>query len=134
MLLILSGWRQTARHPATAASSGASRSGYTRFDRWWCRRYSHGRSTGLNSGEYGGRVTTVGFAGTTSALAMWYPAPSHTGTTRVRLGIVADDWSRKLCTTDVFSLGAASPSARPLAGHAAVSTCRLAYAVCFGAV
>src|SRR5262249_33958990 len=54
MVLTLSGVRQTARHPATAASSSASMSAYTRFDQWCSRRYSHSRSTGLSSGLDGG--------------------------------------------------------------------------------
>src|SRR5262249_37680159 len=107
---------------------------YTRFDRWCSRRYSHGRSTGSSSGEYGGSRIGVGFGGARSFLATWYPAPSHTGNACPPTGVVAGDWSRNVCTTPASSLGDTSPSARPLTGHTAPGTCRFAYAVRSGAV
>ena len=103
MVLIFSGERQTALHPATAASSRASMSLYVRFDPWCCRRDSHNRSTGFHSGEYAGKVTNVRFAGVRSDVrAEWYPAPSHTRTACVPTGMVADSWSRNACTTLAF--------------------------------
>ena len=65
---------------------------YVRFDPWCSRRDRHNRSTGFNSGEYAGRVTRVRCAGgRRDRLAEWYPAPSHTNTTRPPTGIVADN-------------------------------------------
>ena len=48
--------------------------------------------------------------------------------------MVPDNWSRNVWTTAVLSRSLTNPSARPVAGQTVVSTWRLAYAVCFGAV
>lgn len=90
--------------------------------------------TGFSSGLYGGSRTGVRLPGTTSALATWYPARSHTSTTCLPGGAVADSWSRNVCAAPAFSRPAPGRPARPVAGQAAVGTRRLAYAACLGAV
>ena len=65
---------------AQPASFRASSSSYLRLLSRCSRIQSHRRSTGLSSGEYGGRKSSVMFSGTFSSLDLCQPAWSKTNT------------------------------------------------------
>ena len=68
--------------------------------------------------------------GTSTALAVWKPAPSHASTACTPASSDAENCFKNLLTTPALSAGLISPSACPVAGHTAVSTHRYWYCVC----
>ena len=61
---------------STPASIIAARSVKIRFDRKWLRKKRHMRSTGFNSGLYGGKYIMTMLSGTTKPLLLCQPAQS----------------------------------------------------------
>src|SRR3954470_17182780 len=100
------GSARSAFQAAQAASTTASwPPASTRWLSQRSRRYSHTRSTGFNSGLYGGGWMRVRFAGTVRSSLTCQPAPSRTSAAWVPAGTARDSSARKTCMAAVETSG-----------------------------
>ncbi len=101
------------------ASSIANSSANTRLLRSCCFIHNHTRSIGINSGEYGGKKSSVIESGTFNALALCQPAPSKTSTTCTSLPASSAIMRKCALIKAVFTVGAISADDWPVNGSTA---------------
>src|SRR3954463_6523786 len=114
------GSARSAFQAAQAASTTASwPPASTRWLSQRSRRYSHTRSTGFNSGLYGGGWIRVRFAGTLRSSLTCQPAPSRTSAAWVPAGTARDSSARKVLMAAVETSGSTRATPSPRSGHTA---------------
>src|SRR3954469_5254111 len=112
------GSARSAFQAAQAASTTASwPPASTRWLSQRSRRYSHTRSTGLNSGRRGGGWIRVRFAGAARSSLTCQPAPSSTSAAWVPAGTVRDSSARNTPMAAVETSGSTSATPLPRSGH-----------------
>jgi len=104
--------------PATSACSSAE----VRWLQWCSRNQCHSRSTGLSSGEYGGRNSGVIRRGHRSLCEQCQPAPSRIITACSRRRSLLAAASRNACVVSVFTSRYGMAIDQPVAGSTAANT------------
>src|SRR4051794_12729698 len=114
------GSARSAFQAAQAASTTASwPPASTRWLSQRSRRYSHTRSTGFNSGLYGGGWIRVRFAGTVRSSLTCQPAPSSTSAAWVPAGTARASSARNTPIAAVETSGRTSATPSPRSGQTA---------------